>query len=63
MQKLFFSALENKTLEPRALTPLLSTLMPGNALSAPALPSLPAPPELPPDNFDSERQAFLAQVR
>ena len=59
----FFLRLGEQNLGARGLTPLLSTLMPGNALSAPALPSLPAPPpELPPDNFDSERQAFLAQV-
>ena len=64
IQKLFFSALENRTLDARALAPLLSTMILGNALSAPVMASLPAPPpDVPPDTFESERQSFLAQVR
>ena len=58
-----FLRLENRTLDARALAPLLSTMLPGNALSAPVLASLhaPPPPDVSPDTFESERQSFLVR--
>ena len=62
MQKLFFAAVENKSLDARSLTPLLGALSSPSLLRPPTVPALPAP-EPTPDAFEPERQAMLAQLR